>query len=247
MGENARRALKRWKDQHGLDPNNKEHVAAFQLCQHTHQRVSAAMVLAVLEEAEVKNEKGVTMETPFYLVPKKNFTGDLPAAVKEYMLTEGELRKEYDVPEDSDFSAVWIVDQAAERTALGTRVVVVRFKDSTTIQMKHKRGMPIIAKPVAEEDTGSPQKDTAGAASSSEKPTQAPTTAAAAPASSSAAAAPADTDSAPELAPPSKRAKVLKMMNSDETVEGKTEEQEAAVLEKVIRKIKAGCHITYGN
>ena len=211
----AMRALKRWAE-HGLDPDNEEHVAAYLLARQTSQRPSVARVNKLLERKEEAMTDGVTLKTPFWLVPKVNFPKGVPQKLVHLTVTEAELRKTHKVKQGSDFGNVFIFDMAADRSVLGLRVMKVEFFQTMASTMRDMAEDPLAL--------SGPNLD-AGAATS------------AASALVPAASAQEQKEDAP-TEPTKKKQKVLKLMNSHSGSEDNKEEAEAATLEKVIRKIK---------
>jgi len=125
--------LRRWAA-HGLEARNPDHVAAYMLARQQQDRPRPEHVLAVLATRTQKHTQQATMTTDFWLVPRGGWQGEPPWA-RDWCVTEEHLRQNFQVPEETDLSAVWIVDAGCPRHALGKGVKRMAFQDRVAITM----------------------------------------------------------------------------------------------------------------
>ena len=225
--------LRRWGC-HGIDHKNPAHVAAYLLARQQCTRPRPEQVLAIIGKSEVETATTARLSTEFYLVPRANFGGKPPGWLEEFVVHEEELRSNYRVPAHSDFTAVWVVDQACPLTRLGKRVARMSFEQSFTQRMSAEGSAEAPPSPRDEDESAEPPEvagDTAGVSSGNGS--------SGAGGSSSdragEASAPRALLAQPE-GPPSKKQRVLKILNSDD--QQPTDELEAQTLEDLIVRIK---------
>lgn len=240
--------MRRMKDK-GIDERNPAHVQAYILAREKSSRPRAEAVLAIIASQEVKHKASARMTTEFVLVPRANFPQGAPKWLEEWLVSDSELRSTCRVPEDTDFSAVFVCDGSVPRTHLGKRVRTMAFDDVVEHISRSKTGGAS-----ADDGGDDGSEPEAGAASASAAAAgAAPAAAAAAPASAapgsaaeapapapgaaSAAATPGATPTSVAEGPPSKKARVLKMLHSEEAPKH-DEEEEATTLETLLNKVR---------
>ena len=186
-------------------------------------------------------QDGVRWTIEFYLVPKANFADKRPPWLQEFLLTEEELRRNYKVSPHTELSVVFVVDQACELKRLGKRVGRLAFEQSFSHRLS-VQGAGSVAPPSDEEPDETP-----AAASATATPGAALVPGIALASSGGAGprsaledgvAPPVSAGAAPEVVtgPPSKRQRVLKMLQSEE--KEPVEEREAGNLEELMHRIK---------
>ena len=258
----AGRALKRWQQEHGFNPMDDAHINAYKLARQASKRPTPEKVWNIVKSAQLSQKTETKLTTDFYLVPKGNFPHGLPQALIPFLIQESSLRKEFQVPVDTNLQAVYIIDKAVKRESLGLKVKNVHFSHSlaTTTRTDAAHGelqagaraaitgsepgqadaAPGAAAAAPGALAAAPEAVAAAPGGAAEAPgTAAVATAGIAPATTTAPSARAPREASPADMP-TKRQRVMRIMASDENQDGAgVEEAEAASLEKVIKRIKA--------
>lgn len=180
------------------------------------------------------------MAQAFLLVPKSNILGSVlpvssaagaPAWLQEWIVSEDELKKNYVVPENSDFSAYFVVDSGAPRARLGKRVKSITFEETVSQVLTNKgiNEQSSVALAPGQDDAEEEPSVVSAAVAPEPSAAAAPDTAKRSAASGAGTLALAE--------PSSKRQRALNMMKSDDGTQA-PEEAEAAVLEDLINKLK---------
>jgi hypothetical protein len=208
------------------------------LARQQFERPRLEHVQAILQSRTQQHSQQATMTTDFWLVPRAGCVAE-PAWAKDWAVSEAHVRDNFQVPEEADLSAVWIVDAGCPRHALGRGVKRIAFQDRLATSMSHTPATPggssSAARPSEPPWTPSGTPMPTGRTPPSAPALATPASAAApAPVPATPASAPATSASAPEVR--TKRQRVLKAMMSDEIVA--PEELEAASMEELIAKIK---------
>ena len=97
------------------------------------------LVLKIVQDSNVKVSESASITTKFFLAPKTNFAGGVPQRLQEFVVSEEEIRRNYQLAADSDFSAVVIFDSSTPRELMGKRTSEVAFTEKTGTQAKIRR------------------------------------------------------------------------------------------------------------
>ena len=219
--------LRRWATS-GIDHKNPDHVAAYLLVRQQHERPRPEHVLAAIKSQKATHSNSASMSSDFFLVLKEHFS-KTPSWLEKWETQEDELRKSFKVPMDCDLSTVWIVDGGCPREQLGKGVRRISFEQklvssqTTTAMDSLRAALPAAA--IASGSTARREMDS--------PPLAREVSAASAPEVKVTAA---DTRQVEPKQPPSKKQRVLKLMQSDE--QQPVEDIESASLEELIIKIK---------
>ena len=224
-------ALRRWqRDGVAIDPRNEAHIAAYRLARQTFDRPRADQVLAIIESQRVRHKSAANLTSDFWLVPRCNFPDGLPADLKKWSMSEAELRKSLQVP-DTDFGHSFILDEGCARQGLGRGVKSMGFSE-TLLRVQSTAASAACAPGDGGADDDSATEDPApmvvdatehkdSAASSAAAPGMAAAAndgagSAALALVPTAAVAPVAAAEPAVVGSPSKRARVLKMMGSED-------------------------------
>ena len=218
--------LRRWAE-HGVDHKNPDHVQAYLLARQQCARPRPEHVLAIIRSKQTALQSTASLSSEFWLFSKFGVVGE-PAWFGEWGVTEQHLRDNFKVPADCDLDGFWIVDAGCPRHLLGKGTKRISFEEAIQTTMG---GIPDAASAASAPASAALAPVAALAA---EARSLAPASAAP-PAPVSAASAPASAAEAPAQ-PPSKKQRVLKMMQSDDMHHA--EDLEATSLEELISKIK---------
>lgn len=232
-------ALRRWKREGvNIDPTNEAHIAAYRLARQSMDRPRSDQVLAIIESQTVQHKSGASLTSEFWVVPRVNFPTGVPADLKKWSISETELRENYKVPKDTEFGTSYIFDGGCSRQALGRGVKSIAFSETLTRLQQASMSaalapgggnsacgsggedsaaeeaapMEEAADPPAAGGVGTPAPTAPGAGGAAPNDPAAQT--AAVVVAKGAAGAAAD----PIVGPPSKRARVLRLMGSEEGV-----------------------------
>jgi len=239
--------LRRWASE-GVDANNPAHVNAYILARQMYARPRAEQVLALAASETTSHTTGAELSQSFTLIPKWNFGTpggppvEMPEWLSEWIVTEEELREDYEVPDDFDLSAVFLCDGGVDTTGL-KRVKTYVFKEKLETRMKGSSAgrqptvsqtAPAGALPLrpTKREPGCCAPDSASSAAA--RPDSASSAAARPPARLALQAGSAEEP--PEV--PSKRQRVLKAMLSDDGQSVPPEDQEAAAVGELVNKVK---------
>lgn len=232
-------ALRRWQREGvAVDSKNATHIAAYRLARQANDRPRSEHVLAIIASQELEHRSGAKISSDFLLVPRGNFPTGLPTDIAMWHVSEADIRSGYQVPQDVDFGTAWIVDAGCPRSGLGRGVKTISFQE---ILARVSRagvdacgsGEPVPPSPVELPAVAPPESGDLVA----------PGTAASAPGSvdSVALVAAASTPGSDTGGPPSKRARVLRMMGSDDGITA--EELEAASWEQLLGKVRSAARL----
>ena len=224
-------ALRRWqRDGVAIDPKSEAHIAAYRLARQTHDRPRADQVLAIIESQRVQHKSAANLTSDFWLVPRCNFPDGLPADLKKWSMSEAELRKSFQVPKDTDFGQSFILDGGCARQGLGRGVKSMGFSE-TLLRVQSSAASAACAPGDGGADDDSATEDPAPMVADATEHKDSAASSAAAPSMPAAAndragsaalalvetAAVAPVAAAPAVVgPPSKRARVLKLMGSED-------------------------------
>ena len=213
---------------HDVQPNNRDHIQAYVVARQTSNRPRAEQVLAILRGAKAKVISGVRLTQEFALVPSSNIQGPVPDWLSDFIVTEEELRKNYRVPPESDFSNFIIVDGNGPLNRLGKRIRKIAFEEVAEFSMSSKG--------LADSDApgGQPEAPEGGTGRQPPAPASPPISEVP-PVKRLAAAAQAPDAEGAVVQASNKRQRVLKMMQSEEAP---PEEAEASMLEDLVNKLK---------
>jgi len=233
--------LRRWSDS-GIDPRNPDHVKAYLLCRQVNERPRVEHVLAAIESLKLKHSTATELSQDFFLVPKDNVDPAAPF-LKKWLRTEKDLRARFEVPAESDFANVLIVDAGCSRERLGPDTTRMNF---------HQKFSKTFSLPSAVRTAVSPDPADGSLASASapesaftlESAAEAPdggvsagSASSAGPASSQVLLARTSSVLSPSAEPTAtKKQRVLKMMQSDEHMG--SEEVEATTVEQLVQRVK---------
>lgn len=227
-------ALRRWQREGvDIDPKNEAHVAAYRLARQSTDRPRSDQVLAIIATQTMQHQSAANLSSDFWVVPRANFPTGLPADLAKWSISEAELRENYKVPRDTDFGTAYLVDGGCSRQALGRGVKSMAFSETLT-RVQQAPGSAALAPggggsagsggdDTPAEEAAPPAAPEANAAGAADASATAPCAGGASPndaaalalvVAKGAAGAAAD----PIVGPPSKRARVLRMMGSEEGV-----------------------------
>jgi hypothetical protein len=213
-------ALRRWRSE-GADPCNKAHIEAYMVLRQSTSRPRFEQFWSVVGNQENVMETGARLTSDFIITSKSNFPGKLPQWLKEDLVSEEELRRDYDIREDVDLGSVYVCDPSADRSRLGKRTKVVAFFQ------KYARKSKVKAKDVMAERLDGEGTGNIGARVQNEGSRSASTTEPQADSGSH------GQKEAPREQASAKRARLLRAMDSDEK-----EHAEEDTLETLIEKMK---------
>ena len=95
--------------------------------------------MAIIDSGKTTHSSGSRLSSEFVLVPRVNFVGSVaPEWVKEWIVPEEELRANYEVPYDSDFSAFFVCDGGVPKSGLGKRLKKISFEEQISRVIKAK-------------------------------------------------------------------------------------------------------------
>ena len=246
----------------GIDHRNPDHVAAYLLARQSTSRPRSDQIKAILESMNTKSEVGFHLSSEFWLVPKGNLNDDDVKRLGVYIVSEQQLREAGGLPVDTDLSAVYVVEACCPREHLGLGVKRMSFRESFNRTMTHnldKKDDPSPGNAAGSAALEGATKKPRITWDDSVNPPVAPSaglplvvrgskSAAAAPGSEivearAAAAAPGSAAAAPgavaaevPAVPPSRRQRVLKLMNSGD--QQFQEETEIDHWEELVTKLK---------
>ena len=126
--------LRRWNT-HGIDSRNPDHVAAYMLARQQNDRPRPEHVLAILSSRTQRHSHQATMTSEFWLVPRDGNPVD-PLWARDWAVAEEHVRRNFQVPEETDLTAVWIVDAGCPRHILGRGVKRIAFQDRLETTMR---------------------------------------------------------------------------------------------------------------
>jgi hypothetical protein len=235
------KALRRWGE-HGVDHRNPDHIAAYLLLRTTNDRPRPEQLLQILATKVNQVAKAASMTCTFLLVPKRNFgVAGLPSDLEQFVVPEKELRQDFEVPTDTDLSAVFVLDGGAPTAKLGRGVRKLTFSDTLSRSLTASAASSSSAAPAPAPAAAEPMPKLAETeAAPDPEPEDSPVKVASAPAEPTARAAAqapvASDDPGSSTAPDSKRRRLLKTMGSDEAT---AEEKEISSWEHLIAKVRS--------
>ena len=225
--------LRRWQGS-GIEPNNRVHIQAYMLARETSERPTKEMVLDIINSNKQESTSSSSLSADFWIIGRAGVTGT-PDWLKEWQVTEAELRENYQIPAEVDLSEAYVLDGGCPRQVLGKGARRITFKEQMSTRLQKRRRQN--AGGVASEGLPPP---------AAPAPVLPPSSAAVAPQSSahSALAAAATAPDGNPLVPGglpkdlqvSKKARVLKLLKSDE--QPPAEEVEATNVEELINRMK---------
>jgi hypothetical protein len=232
--------MRRWQGSR-INHKNPDHVAAYLLCKQTNERPRVDQVLAVLVSQQMQHEASSKMCNDLFVIMKQPVE---PHWLKDWGVSEEELRASCRVPEDCDLCGFWIVDGSCPRELLGRGAKRLTFEDKVSRNMVVDSGSAASAMsaPVAAAARAHAPWTGAGVhAPAATIPGPVPTAATLAAASAAetavaVATAAAEAATAAAVQPPTKKQRLLKLLRSEK--QASADDREAECVEDILSRIK---------
>ena len=130
--------LRRWQGS-GIEPNNRVHIQAYMLARETSETPTKEMVLDIINSNKTESTSSSSLSADFWIIGRGGVTGT-PDWLKEWQVTEAELRENYHIPAEVDLSEAYVLDGGCPRQVLGKGARRITFKEQMSPQTERRGG-----------------------------------------------------------------------------------------------------------